>query len=204
MIYESSNPVSAVCSKYIKLNSMRLLILLFFSVIFFAACKNNDPSPITSTQPKGDHKYSYLALGDSYTIGESVSADDRWGVKLAVLLRTEGFAIGDPVTIARTGWTTSELASAITAANPQPEFDLVSLLIGVNNQFRGQSQQAYCTEFKDLLQTAIRLAKGDPHNVIVLSIPDWSATPFGQSRQDPARIASEIDAFNAIAKEETE
>lgn len=171
------------------------ILLLAFA---FTSCKKDEVTSINK-----DHKFSYLALGDSYTIGESVPQDDRWGEQLVDLLREQNIDVGDPVTIARTGWTTSDLAGAIKKSNPEPGFDLVSLLIGVNNQYRGQSLATYRTEFRDLLQTAIRLAGSNPNNVVVLSIPDWGATPFG-SRSNPQQIAQEIDAFNAVAKDEAQ
>jgi lysophospholipase L1-like esterase len=177
-------------------------LLLFATLLLFSSCKKDTTSPGTMP-PDSDHKYSYLALGDSYTIGQSVPESDRWGVLLADLLRDKGIDISNPVTIARTGWTTSELANAIASAKPNSNFDMVSLMIGVNNQYRGQSLSAYRTEFKDLLQTSIKLAKNNPKNVLVLSIPDWGATPFAQGR-DRQRIAAEIDAFNAAAKEEAQ
>lgn len=179
-----------------------LLILLGFA---FTACKKDTPEPVLTPTPNptGNHTYSYLALGDSYTIGESVPEADQWGMQLAGLLRKEGVDISNPVTIARTGWTTSELAGAIAAANLKPTYDLVSLLIGVNNQYRGQPVTTYRTEFSQLLQTSIRLAKGDPKRVLVLSIPDWGATPFGQN-SNRKQISAEIDAFNAVAKEVTQ
>ncbi|WP_345162696.1 SGNH/GDSL hydrolase family protein [Pontibacter saemangeumensis] len=164
------------------------------------ACKEDAPEPALTPTSNEDEMKTYLALGDSYTIGESVPAADQWGMQLAEMLRAEGVAVSNPVTIARTGWTTSELASAIAAAAPDPTFDLVTLLIGVNNQYRGLPLSDYRTEFSDLLQTAIRLAKGNPKNVLVLSIPDWGATPFGQGR-DREQISAEIAAFNAAAKE---
>ncbi|WP_237587030.1 SGNH/GDSL hydrolase family protein [Pontibacter russatus] len=162
------------------------------------------PEPaVNPTPPTEANMKTYLALGDSYTIGESVPAADQWGMQLAEMLRAEGVAVSDPVTIARTGWTTSELASAIASADPAPTYDLVTLLIGVNNQYRGLPLADYRTEFSALLQTSIRLAKGNPKNVLVLSIPDWGATPFGQGR-DRQRVSEEIDAFNAVAKEVTQ
>ncbi|MBF9253909.1 SGNH/GDSL hydrolase family protein [Pontibacter sp. 172403-2] len=157
----------------------------------------NTPSPAAAT------KYTYLALGDSYTIGEGVPETDQWGMQLAELLRHKGIDISNPTTIARTGWTTSELAGAIEAANLNKTYDLVSLLIGVNNQYRGQRTATYRTEFKELLQMSVRFAKGDPAHVIVLSVPDWGVTPFAQGR-DRQHIATEIDAFNAIAEEEAQ
>ena len=144
---------------------------------------------------------TFLALGDSYTIGEGVPEADRWGVQLANLLREGGAAVASPQIIARTGWTTSELAAAIAEANLSETFDLVTLLIGVNNQYRGKPLSTYRTEFADLLQTVLGFAKHDPAHVVVLSIPDWGVTPFAQGR-DRQRIAEEIDAFNEVAKEE--
>jgi lysophospholipase L1-like esterase len=138
----------------------------------------------------------YLALGDSYTIGESVDASERFPVHLARELK-----LGEPQIIAKTGWTTDELSAAIDAADPQRPFDLVTLLIGVNNQYRGRSADEYRTQFTALLQRAIGFAGGDASKVIVVSIPDWGVTPFAEGR-DRAKIASEIDAFNTINREE--
>jgi len=184
-----------------------LLYLLFLAAFILASCKNNIPSPSTmatdipNTNPTKN--YTYLALGDSYTIGESVPEIDQWGVQLAGLLRTSGLAISNPVTIARTGWTTAELAQAIEANKLTQTFDLVSLLIGVNNQYRGQSLETYRIEFEELLKTSIRFAQNNPSRVMVLSIPDWGQTPFAQGR-DTQRISQEIDAFNAAAQEITQ
>ncbi|HRQ38985.1 MAG TPA: SGNH/GDSL hydrolase family protein [Chloroflexota bacterium] len=145
----------------------------------------------------------FLALGDSYTIGESVAESERWPVQLAAQLQEKGIRMAAPEIIAKTGWTTDELAAGIQAAPPQGPYDLVSLLIGVNNQYRGRSQEEYQTQFADLLQQAISFAGGDPARVIVLSIPDWGVTPFA-ARLDAAVIAAEIDAFNAINRAEAE
>lgn len=146
-------------------------------------------------------KYSFLSLGDSYTIGERVSEADRWSVQLAGLLRKDGVDVANPDIIARTGWTTAELQDAIKASGNQKKYDVVSLLIGVNNQYRGQSQERYRTEFRELLQTATKFAGGNPEHVFVLSIPDWGASPFAAG-QNKASIAQAIDQFNAIANEE--
>lgn len=187
----------------------RLLFYIFLLTGYFtSSCKKDMPAPDNSTNTAAEikaatgHKYTYLALGDSYTIGESVPESDRWGVLLAGLLRAKNIDVSNPVTIARTGWTTAELSQAIKNQNITQTFDLVSLLIGVNNQYRGQSLESYRTEFRQLLQTSVTFAKNNPANVIVLSIPDWGATPFAQSR-DRTQIAREIDAFNAVAREET-
>jgi lysophospholipase L1-like esterase len=145
----------------------------------------------------------YLALGDSYTIGEDVPTDARWPMQLVATLRQHGVAIDDPRIVAVTGWTTDELSVGMDQADLMPAYDLVSLLIGVNNQYRGRSADDYRGEFRGLLGRAIALA-GDRHaRVVVVSIPDWGVTPFGQaSGRDLVRIAEELDAFNAIARGE--
>lgn len=143
----------------------------------------------------------YLALGDSYTIGEGVDPGERWPSLLAGALRDEGFVITDPVIVARTGWTVAELEAGIDQATPSGPFDLVTLQIGVNDQFRGYEVERFGEELAALLDRAIGFAGGDPARVIVLSIPDWGVTPFA-SGQDRERIASEIDAFNRVSAEE--
>lgn len=145
----------------------------------------------------------YLALGDSYTIGQSVSPEDRWPVQLAEQMRAEGVAVAEPLIVAQTGWTTGELSAGIDRQDPQGSFDLVSLLIGVNNQYRGGDVEVYRAEFRELLARAIRFAGGRPDRVVVLSIPDWGVTPFAEG-QDRAGIGSQIDRFNAVNREETE
>jgi lysophospholipase L1-like esterase len=143
----------------------------------------------------------YLALGDSYTIGESVPDNERWPVQLADMLRKETLDVASPDIIAKTGWTTAELAAGIKQVNPQSNYDLVSVLIGVNNQYRGQSMATYRLELRDILKIAIAFAKNRPERVFMLSTPDWGVTPFGAS-SDRAKIANEIDGFNAVAQEE--
>jgi len=142
----------------------------------------------------------YLALGDSYTIGEGVEPGERWPVQLAALLRARGVDVGDPQIVARTGWTTDELAGGIDAARPSGPYALVSLLIGVNNQYRGHAVDAYRAEFRALLQRAIAFAGGDAGRVVVVSIPDWGVTPFAEGR-DRAQVAREIDAYNAVGRD---
>lgn len=144
----------------------------------------------------------FLALGDSYTIGEGVEPDGRWPLQLARALREGGVALGDPQIVATTGWTTDELSAGIDAAAPTGGFDLVSLLVGVNNQYRGRPLDEYRTQFEALLDRAITLAGGRADRVLVLSIPDWGTTPFArQSGRDRDLIAQEIDAFNAVARD---
>ena len=142
----------------------------------------------------------YLALGDSYTIGESVDEAGRWPVQLAEALRRDGIALAPPRIIATTGWTTDELSAAMDAAEPLGRWDFVSLLIGVNNQYRGRPVEEYGREFEALLKRAIALAGGRSERVLVMTIPDWGVTPFGaRSGRDRARIAQELDAYNAMA-----
>lgn len=138
----------------------------------------------------------FLALGDSYTIGEGVAEEERWPVQLAAKWRTE-----PPQIVAKTGWTTDELNAAIDAAAPRGPFDLVTLLIGVNNQYRGRSADEYRGEFAALLRRAIEFAGGDPRKVIVVSIPDWGVTRFAADR-DRRQIATEIDRYNAVNRDE--
>jgi len=144
----------------------------------------------------------YLALGDSYTIGESVEESDRWPNQLVGLLEERG--IHSEVTIiARTGWTTDELWQGIQAQELAPPYEAVSLLIGVNNQYRGRDIDEYREQFAFLLNKAIEYAGGDTNRVIVLSIPDWGVTPFAQGR-DREQIVKDIDLFNAINKDEAQ
>jgi lysophospholipase L1-like esterase len=147
-----------------------------------------------------DEPLRYLALGDSYTIGEGVGADARWTHQLAAALRGGGIALADPVTIARTGWTTDELDAAIDAAAPAADYDLVTLLIGVNNQYRGREVDEYARQFEALLQRAVAFAGGRTQRVLVLSFPDWGVTIFGKaSGRDLREVARQTDAFNAAA-----
>jgi lysophospholipase L1-like esterase len=146
----------------------------------------------------------YLALGDSYTIGEDVLAEQRWPMQLAEKLRGRGVTIDDPQIVAVTGWTTDELSDGMDKAELASSYDLVTLLIGVNNQYRGRSAEEYRTQFRALLLRAIALAGKQPRRLVVVSIPDWGVTPFGhQSVRDVRQIAAELDAFNTIAHAET-
>ena len=154
------------------------------------------------TPTPNPHELRYLALGDSYTIGEGVADAGRWPVQLVQALRADGLAITDPQVIAQTGWTTDELDAAIDAANLLPEYDLASLLIGVNNQYRGRSVEEYREQFGGLLERAIGFTQGRRERVLVLSIPDWGVTAFGQQdARGMAGIAAEIDTFNAAAQD---
>ncbi len=144
-------------------------------------------------------KYSYIALGDSYTIGEGVDPKSNFPSQTALLLADTGIHIGLLKIIAKTGWTTDELEEAIIRAGTnnelQESYDLVTLLIGVNNQYRGRQLENYKVEFERLLQRSIQLAGGNKQRVVVLSIPDWGATPFA-SGHNREKIAMEIDQYN--------
>ena len=144
-----------------------------------------------------------LALGDSYTIGEGVAPDERWPLQLVARLRGEGVDIGESRIVATTGWTTDALSAAMETADFIPPYAMVTLLIGVNNQYRGRGVDEYRAQFRDLLQRAIRLAGGVAAHVIVVSIPDWGVTPFAaREGRDAAAVAREIDAFNVVASAE--
>ena len=145
----------------------------------------------------------YLALGDSYTIGEAVPAEGRWPAQLVERLRARDLAIDDPQIIATTGWTTDELAAAMDVATLAPSYDLVTLLIGVNNQYRGRDAAAYRGEFAGLLRRAVGLAGGRPARVVAVSIPDWGVTRFAREQgRDGAQVARALDAYNAIGRDE--
>ena len=164
---------------------MRVLIPLLFLV-----------TSSTMAQLIIEDNVKFLALGDSYTIGESVTAAERWPVQLMDSLSTRGLDYADTKIIATTGWRTDNLAEAIRHGKIKTEYTLVSLLIGVNNFYQGKSAEDYEKEFEDLLKTAIKLAGGKKSRVFVLSIPDYGYTPFG--KKDQETISKGIDAFNRI------
>ena len=145
--------------------------------------------------------FRYLALGDSYTIGEAVAVEDRWPNQLTKLLEAEGTQT-EVTIIARTGWTVDELWQGIQANPPSGKYDVVTLLIGVNNQYRGYTLIGYREDFRFMLGKAIEYAGGNADHVVVLSIPDWGVTPFAADR-DTKLISQQIDKFNAVNLEET-
>ena len=154
---------------------------------------------MTSVAATDPSSKTYLALGDSYTIGQSVAVNERFPAQTAQLLRAQGVKINDPEIIATTGWTTRNLLDALNSTNLRSNYDVVTLLIGVNNQYQGRSIEEYKNEFTILLNRAIQYAGNKPSHVIVLSIPDYSVTPFAGGSDKP-RIASEIDQFNVANK----
>ncbi len=144
-------------------------------------------------------KKTYLALGDSYTIGEAVNYTERFPIQLINRLAAQQIQVNIPDIIAVTGWTTSNLLEAVNTKKPATTYDIVTLLIGVNNQYQGRSIEEYKNEFQQLLYLSIKYAGGKKENVIVISIPDYSVTPFAVN-SDKAKIAREIDLFNAANK----
>ena len=152
----------------------------------------------TVPQPKS---MRYLALGDSYTIGQGVPVAERWPLVLAARLRADGLPVDSTRIIARTGWTTANLLQGIATGKPSHDQDLVSLLIGVNNEYQYRPIDEYETQFRQCLDTAIALAAGRKERVFVVSIPDYGYTPYGQSNQ--AVISGRIDAFNAVNRRVT-
>lgn len=187
---------------------MRSIFIVVFVALFFSACSKNE----TTLTNADNHTESdstllgdirFLALGDSYTIGHAVNLNQRWPVQLSDSLSEAGIDIYGAEIIAQTGWTTRQLISGIELENPQGTYDLVSLLIGVNNQYRKQDTATYRIEFRELLEMAIAFADDKPNHVIVVSIPDYSVTPFAQE-MNPEKIAEEIAIFNAINQEETD
>jgi lysophospholipase L1-like esterase len=158
---------------------------------------------MSTIESRAQQALSYLALGDSYTIGESLPLKDNFPYQTVDLLKQKGIQISEPVIVAKTGWTTDELMTAIEKQQLKGQFNFVSLLIGVNNQYRGRDIENYQKEFEQLLQKAIAFAGGTTNHVFVLSIPDWGATPFAEGR-DRLKIANEIDQFNSVNKKISE
>jgi lysophospholipase L1-like esterase len=173
-----------------------VLVVIFTTAAFIEKESNN----------KNVKSYSYLALGDSYTIGESVAAADNFPNQVVTMMKNDSVSFEPARIIAKTGWTTDELEKGIVTANSanplHSSYDFVSLLIGVNNQYRGKPVNDYKAEFEELLKKAISFAGNKADHVVVLSIPDWGVTPFATGR-DRAQIAAEIDAYNAANKEIT-
>ncbi|WP_245999725.1 SGNH/GDSL hydrolase family protein [Paraflavitalea soli] len=170
------------------MNKVAMFIYLCVTMLYPSTAQDMNPT-----------NRSYLALGDSYTIGEGVPDIENFPHQAVQLLNQQGLSFGKPTIVAKTGWTTDELQQGIAAATLDGTYDIVSLLIGVNNQYRGRSSTEYAEQFELLLQQAIAFAGRHPQHVFVLSIPDWGATPYAEGR-DRAQIAKEIDSFNAINK----
>ncbi|MCX8491796.1 MAG: SGNH/GDSL hydrolase family protein [Cyclobacteriaceae bacterium] len=164
---------------------MKTILIILFLTLFYCMDAQMVSTPI-----------KYLALGDSYTIGESVSEPERWPNQLVDSMAKKGIQIGKPTIIATTGWCTDDLRNAMNNAHLKNEYELVSLLIGVNNQYQGKSSSIYASEFEELLKWAVQLARGKKQRVFVVSIPDYGFTPFGKPKQ--GEISKAIDEFNEI------
>ncbi|MEO6849751.1 MAG: SGNH/GDSL hydrolase family protein [Mucilaginibacter sp.] len=185
---------------------MKLLYSIILTVTTLSGCtkKNVDIAYATNTPTKPDtivkvDSLSYIALGDSYTIGQSVPLTDSYPYQVTGLLKNDGLPVSVPKIIAITGWTTDNLIAAINQRGLiGKKYDFVTLLIGVNDQYQGLSQANYKTKFAQVLNTAITFAKGDTSRVFVLSIPDYGVTPFANGND--AVIGPLIDQFNAINK----
>ena len=186
---------------------MNLILLITSAILWFSCSGENDMEKNVSTgneiKPKENQgTFNYLALGDSYTIGQNVEENQRFPVQLAEKLNEAGLNVAKPTIVARTGWTTANLAQGIEDAKLTGTYDLVTLLIGVNNQYQGRDTAEYRRQFRELLNKSVRFANDIEKRVIVISIPDYGVTPFGSS--NAGKIAEEIDDFNKINREETE
>ncbi|HEX4956627.1 MAG TPA: SGNH/GDSL hydrolase family protein [Lacibacter sp.] len=178
------------------------MLRFFMIVLVVSGCTKNPGGTVSmNTTPPAVTAKSYLALGDSYTIGQGVSATERFPAQTTQWLQQKGIIISTLTYIATTGWTTTNLQNALNTQNPAPH-DVVTLLIGVNDQYQTRDTTGYRNRFTALLQQSIVLARGKKEKVVVLSIPDYSVTPFA-ANNDTARIRQELDWFNAINRNVT-
>lgn len=189
---------------------MKALQIILFTIITLSGCAKKADTAVTkmnsdttqTTTPLPATVFTYLALGDSYTVGEAEPSDVSFPAQLASSLTYDKVPTSSPTIIATTGWTTANLIHAIAISGiTQKKYDFVTLLIGVNDQFQGVPQSTYNTNFVQLLHTAINFVNGDSTRVFVLSIPDYGVTPFAAGRD--SIIGPEIDQFNAINKLES-
>lgn len=183
------------------INYMRLTVLLCMLICCSCNKEGTIPNPISPTPTPAVKVNNWLALGDSYTIGQGVAENERYPFQTVQLLKATGVNIDTLNYIARTGWTTTDLMRSMEQANPR-QHSVVSLLIGVNDQYQGVPAEDYRVRFRAVLGKAIGLAGGKKENVVVISIPDYGVTPYS-SQADTLKIRKEIDLFNDINKEET-
>ena len=172
-------------------------------VLFLSCMKTTGYQPdlphvdIDSTNLPGSSQHTYLALGDSYTIGQSIPREKTFPVQAAAALRAQGYSIDGPEIIAVTGWTTADLLNALKGKSSASPYDMITLLIGVNNQYQGRSINEYREQLNELLNKALQLSGNRPEHIIVISIPDYSVTPFAGG-YDMDKIADDIDRFNEV------
>jgi lysophospholipase L1-like esterase len=179
---------------------MKNLYLLIFAFSLIGCSSSNSVTQTAETDNPSGMDYSYLALGDSYTIGESVAESERWPVQLVARLNEDGYKVAPPKIIAKTGWTTGNLLKAMRSElNYTRKFDLVSILIGVNNQYQGKSIEDYEEELREIFKLALNHSKLREKGVFALSIPDYGVTPFGEANAET--IGEEIDEFNAVFRQ---
>ncbi|MGB8705099.1 MAG: SGNH/GDSL hydrolase family protein, partial [Gillisia sp.] len=172
-------------------------VFFLFILVLISGCSSSSKTSATSATPVSAKKYSYLALGDSYTIGEKVQENDRWPVQLVAELNEKGYSVAPPKIIAKTGWTTMDLIQGMNSnLAVQKDYDLVSILIGVNNQYQGQDIHKYEKELREIFRRAIDHSKTMEKGVFAVSIPNYGVTPFGQPREE--QITKEIADYNAV------
>ncbi|PRX46265.1 SGNH/GDSL hydrolase family protein [Salegentibacter salegens] len=179
---------------------MKNFYFIFLAFLVIGCNTSNSVTQNSETNDPSAMDFSYLALGDSYTIGESVPENKRWPVQLVAQLNERGYKVAPPKIIAKTGWTSGNLLAAMRSElNYTREFDLVSILIGVNNQYQGQSIEDYEEELREIFKLALNHSKRREKGVFALSIPDYGVTPFGQENAET--IGEEIDEFNAVFRQ---
>lgn len=179
---------------------MRILVLLWTALLLMACAKDDGGQPEEPKPAASNSVLKYLALGDSYTIGTAIGVDSSYSAQLRDSLLSGDSTIDSIYyeVIATNGWTTRDLINGISGREPASDFDVVTMLIGVNNQYQGRSVSQYKSEFTQLLKQAIGFAGGDTNKVLIVSIPDWSVSPAGAGNR--AAVGLKIDEFNAAQK----
>lgn len=187
---------------YFKTNFSIPFLQLSILLLLLSGCNNDVKNAETTNLPSEIESISYLALGDSYTVGTGINPERSWPYQLRDSLQSHDIALQETEIIAVNGWTTTDLKNGISEAQPDSTYDLVSMLIGVNNQYQGMDIDIYRSEFRELLEQAIAFADSDTEHVFVVSIPNYGVTPFAESR-NPDQIQQDIEMYNGIAREIT-